>query len=392
MTCSRTQPLRHRLLLTGFSLGLCLSMAAIGQTQPDTRADNESPTRMGRMRDNGGDLGSGKKGLGATLKRAKRDFEQIDTDNDGRLSPAEWMRRGNFESLDTDHDGYLTFEEMAAMYRPKPRLGKLSNPIGPANPPEMDPSYDADRVSTTALTGITLCAIDRETCKSGPAVAAKLGLLPTGLGPRFPQGAECFGIDDYYALDYGYKRQNAASHGGLDIPAPWDTPILAVAAGTVVGRFQGNDTQRGVEVIVRHSPEDTGLPFWVYTQYAHLAALPQQALGQRVRMGEVMGLTSNTGLDSHNQSSDHRRPAVHFVAWFSPVRQFVNTGGAIVPVQGQWMDPHTLYRGKPPFESIKAAELPEDDKWVDIPIMFGNGNTEPADTRVVWPYACIRRR
>lgn len=59
-------------------------------------------------------------------------------------------------------------------------------------------------------------------------------------------------------------------------------------------------------------------------------------------------MTSNTGLDGHNQANDHRRPALYFVAWFSSDRRFVNTGAVIVPVDGQWMDPHTLYRSKPP--------------------------------------------
>jgi len=330
------------------------------------------------------------------LKRAERDFEHIDTNGDGRLSPAEWMRRGNFEDLDTDGDGFLSLQEMSFIYRPRGKPGQLASPILPSGTPEIDPSYATDRVSKSAVSNTTFCAIDREACglgfASGTTAALSLGLIPTGLGPRFPAAATCLGIDDYYALDYSFKRKTQVFHGGLDIPAPWDTPVLAVAAGTVVGRFQGNDTQRGVEVILRHSPEDTGLPFWVYTQYAHLAALPPQGLGQRVRMGEVIGQTGNTGLDGSGGNKGNRRPAVHFVAWFSPERQFADTGSSIVPVQGQWMDPHTMYRGKPPFESSKVAALPDAEKWVDIPVMFGNGATSPPSTRLIWPYACRKRQ
>ncbi len=283
------------------------------------------------------------------------------------------MRRGNFEDLDTDGDGFLSFQEMSFIYRPKGKPGQLTSPILPSNAPEIDPSYATDRVSNLVISS----TMD--------------GLVPTGLGPRFPAGATCLGIDDFYAMDYSFKRRSQVYHGGFDIPAPWDTPVLAVAAGTVVGRFMGNDTQRGVEVILRHSPEDTGLPFWVYTQYAHLAALPPQGLGQRVRMGEVIGQTSNTGQDRNGGDSNHRRPALHFVAWFSPDRQFADIGSAIVPVQGQWMDPHTLYRGKPPFVSSQAADLPDAEKWVNIPIMFANGATAPPNTRLIWPYACRKR-
>lgn len=360
------------------------------ETAPDADVETGNPTARKRM--GGPERDAGKRGMAATMKRAKRDFEHIDSDNDNRLTPTEWTRRGNFEVLDKDADGFLTFEEMSSMYRPKPRLGRINTPLLPTDPPEIDPSHATDRVSVSRLTGINLCGIDRDQCKSGYAAAERLGLLPTGLGPKFPAGTECFGIDDYYALDYSYKRSNAVAHGGLDIPAPWDTPILAVAAGTVVGRYLGADTQRGVEVVLRHSPQDTGLPFWTYTQYAHLAALPQQVVGQRVQMGEVIGLTSNTGLDSSNGTNDHRRAALHFVAWFSPHREFADTGSAIVPVQGQWMDPHTLYRSKPPFESEKTAQLPDEEKWVAIPVMFNNGKTEPADTRLIWPYTCLQRR
>lgn len=387
---------RRPLAVLAVLLALLFAYGLPGSSMASEEPPNNGVGPKGRLRATGGDADDPRRGLMLALKRAERDFEHIDTNNDSRLSPAEWMRRGNFEDLDTDGDGFLSFQEMSFIYRPRGKPGQLASPILPSATPEIDPSYATDRVSKSAVSSTTFCAIDREACglgfAGGTAAALKLGLIPTGLGPRFPAAATCLGIDDYYALDYSYKRKTQVFHGGFDIPAPWDTPVLAVAAGTVVGRFQGNDTQRGVEVILRHSPEDTGLPFWVYTQYAHLAALPPQGLGQRVRMGEVIGQTSNTGLDGSGGNKGNRRPALHFVAWLSPERQFADTGSAIVPVQGQWMDPHTMYRGKPPFESSKVAELPDAEKWVDIPVMFGNGATSPPNTRLIWPYACRKRQ
>jgi hypothetical protein len=37
---------------------------------------------------------------------------------------------------------------------------------------------------------------------------------------------------------------------------------------------------------------------------------------------------------------------------------------------------------------VKA--LPEAEKDVPIPVLFDDGEAFPADTKVVWPYACKR--
>jgi Peptidase family M23 len=340
------------------------------------------------------DKGSPASGMRDVKLRAKRDFEHLDENGDERVSPKEWNKRGNFELLDKNADGQLDLQEMFSMYLKHGRRGEVRNPVLPSENPEMDPSYASDKVSTFSLDGDTLCGIDRTQCASGANLARKLGLVPTGLGPRFPEGMNCLGIDDTYAMDYDFKRDNKdVSHGGFDIPTDWDTPVLSVAAGTVVGRFEGENTERGVEIVIRHAPEDTGLPYWTYTQYAHLSELPPQKLGQRVRLGEVIGKTSNTGRKgqgAEKEKTTQRRPALHFVAWYSPVREFALTSIAVVPVRGRWLDPHAMYGGKEPFDSAELAKLPDDQKWVDIPVMLPNGNLVPKDTKMIWPYTCSR--
>jgi len=49
-----------------------------------------------------------------------------------------------------------------------------------------------------------------------------------------------------------------------------------------------------------------------------------------------------------------------------------------------------FFRRKGPFDSLSVKQLADDEKFVTIPVMFEDGTLEPADTKVVWPYACER--
>ncbi|MCS7234549.1 MAG: peptidoglycan DD-metalloendopeptidase family protein [Armatimonadota bacterium] len=75
------------------------------------------------------------------------------------------------------------------------------------------------------------------------------------------------------------------AHHGVDIAAPWGTPVQAAAAGTVVyaGWFGGY----GKLVVVDHGG---GLA----TLYGHLSSIAVSA-GQRVRRGDVVGRVGSTG-------------------------------------------------------------------------------------------------
>jgi len=309
----------------------------------------------------------------ARADRASRDFRHIDIDDDGRLSRAEWLRRGNFDKLDTNKSGYLGPDEMRRNYRgalePKPgteqeprrkerRKGERtkdrekgrkedrreragSSPARAAkSPPRNDPAY----VDYSTLDRDNLCGIARGR-ECDPMIAAGRGLLATGLGPEFPENADCHGIDDYFALDYAYKRGRVAFHGGMDLPTVWGTPMLAIADGTIVGKFKGENSVRGIELVLRHSPEDTGLEFWIYSLYGHFDTLPKLAIGQRVHMGEALGPTGNSGIDTKTGvQSKKRRPAIHFAVFYSTGDKYTEYDDVIVPVDGYWMDPNALYR------------------------------------------------
>ncbi len=267
---------------------------------------------------------------------------------------------------------------------------KGSRPRGVAAPAAASGPRLDGQVPLDAIDQETRCAIGRSpSCDI--KVAIKRGLFETGLRPRFPEGLDCRDIDEQWAISYTHKRPRENYHGGIDMPAPFGTPIVAVAAGTVVGKYDPERSFRGIEIILRHGPEDTGIPLWIYTQYAHFDQVPKVRVGQRVRMGEVLGPTGNSGIaPSQRRSGKQRRPAIHFAVWFSTSRQYVAGRGKVIPVDGHWMDPNALYRGKPPFDSYAMKALPEGGKRVPIPVMVKDAATVPAATKLVWPYSCAR--
>jgi hypothetical protein len=242
-------------------------------------------------------------------------------------------------------------------------------------------------VDGARLDPVTKCDIGRfKKCNIKDAVSR--GLFETGLVPVFPGGASCRNIDEGYAIDYRYKRKRQMYHGGIDMPAPWGTPIIAAASGTVVGLFRGTRSYRGIEVVLRHCPEDTGLPYWIYTQYSHFSKMPKLKVGQRVRMGEVLGPTGNSGIGRSGKQSKRRRPAIHFGVFYSRSDKYAVIRDRVIPESAQWMDPLALFRNKPPLDSKRMKALPKTEKQVPISVVYKSGEVSPPDAKVVWPYRC----
>jgi murein DD-endopeptidase MepM/ murein hydrolase activator NlpD len=219
--------------------------------------------------------------------------------------------------------------------------------------------------------------------------AIERGLFETGLKPIFPSNVVCSDIDEGWAIVYTSKRNRESYHGGIDMPAPAGTPMISAAAGTVIGVYPGKATPRGIEIVLRHSPEDTGLPVWTYIQYTHFSEMPDFEIGQRVSMGEILGPTGNTGISIRTgEQSTTRRPAIHFGVFFNTSGQYAVGRGKIIPLDGMWMDPNALFRGEAPFDSKSLKALPLEEKEIPVAVMFEDGTTYPADAKIVWPYTC----
>jgi murein DD-endopeptidase MepM/ murein hydrolase activator NlpD len=215
-------------------------------------------------------------------------------------------------------------------------------------------------------------------------------IRPSGLRPIFPSQARCPGIASPFGSQTRYDGSSRPTwlfggyHGGIDISLAEGTPLLALAAGTVVSKGQGGQRE-GIYLWLRHSPEDTGLPYWVYSKYQHLQSLPELAIGARVAVGEVFARSGRTGtVGGHYGSTGY--PHLHLTTRKSA------SGDQIVGSRGETqvgslMDPLLIYRdaGITLWKSVDPA-LREDE--VIIPYATPDGQVRPAGTRIVWPIAC----
>ena len=286
-----------------------------------------------------------------------------------------------------------------ATFEPKTDTPTSSAPLG-----KIEHSHETHYKNTNALTESGLlniseieqsvrCAVGRgSNCSQEPAI--ERGLFETGLEPIFPLGVRCPVTDHHYAMDYSeFRLGKEYYHGGIDIPVPFNTPVIAAATGQVVGIYAGDKSPRGIEIVFRHSPEDTGLPVWTFTQYTHFSELPDVVLGQSIEIGDVIGLTGNTGISPKTgKQADARRPALHFGVLYNSNGEYADMkNAAIVPADAKWMDPNAFFLVDHPFDTATLKALPENEKAVPIPVLLDDGNTIPSDTKTVWPYTCSKQ-
>lgn len=78
-------------------------------------------------------------------------------------------------------------------------------------------------------------------------------------------------------------------HTGLDFTAPVGTPVVATADGTVV-TAGANSGGYGIQIEIDHG-------YGYTTKYAHLSQTKVE-VGQKVKRGDLIALTGNTGLSS----------------------------------------------------------------------------------------------
>jgi len=221
----------------------------------------------------------------------------------------------------------------------------------------------------------------------------KTGLIETGLRPVYPDTAVCLEVKSHFASPTrfdGSMRVNWAYHGrhnGFDISANIGTPLIAIADGEVVHKYTGRRLV-GNQIFIRHAPEDTGLPVWVYSKYKHFDKLPDLGVGQSVKKGDFVGPSGQTGTAGGHFPNGY--PHLHMSIYTSTSPDYESAKNTITPKDVQQVDPVALFLKKdPPITNSHAARgLDDADKDVPIAYKTTDGTIVPAGARIIWPVAC----
>jgi murein DD-endopeptidase MepM/ murein hydrolase activator NlpD len=229
--------------------------------------------------------------------------------------------------------------------------------------------------------------------KSLAALRAR-GLVKTGLQPVFPQTAQCtpvasyFGDGTRYDGSKRYAGANFGYHGGMDLSLAVGTPIIAIAAGTVIHKREGGRLV-GIELFLRHSPEDTSLPSWTFSKYKHFKEMPALEIGDRVRAGQTIGLSGRTGtVGGHYGSRGY--PHLHLSVYSNETGEYAIKGGRVSIKDGRHVDPLAVYFRRM-LDSNAIRTLPATQRKVVIPYRTRDGAVVPYGSPVVWPVTCAAR-
>jgi len=219
------------------------------------------------------------------------------------------------------------------------------------------------------------------------------GLIHTGLKPAYPSEATCPEVSSFFGDRTRYDgslrtlRSNHGYHGGMDISLPIGTSLVAIADGTVI-QIARKGRLVGIKIALQHSPEDTGLPVWIYSKYQHLDEFPSLKVGDRVKMGEVIGLSGRTGtVGGHYGSTGY--PHLHIYIYMSESKNYhINQSDQILRLENKkHVDPLAIYYGKE-LDSHAIKALSEKEKILSIPFLTTDGRVTPTHIKFIWPVLC----
>lgn len=219
----------------------------------------------------------------------------------------------------------------------------------------------------------------------------------SGLEAAFPDGHACQPIACPFASPTRYdgsrrpNDRNGGLHGGIDLSLSEGTPLLAVADGEVIALGEGGRME-GIYLWLRHSPEDTGLPYWVFSKYQHFSALPKLKVGERVKAGQVVGPSGATGTaGGHYGMSGY--PHLHLSTYFGPSGEYEIRGmfGSMVSGKDALLDDALILYLWDLRELSDVRKLPEASRTVRPAFVGEDGSIVPPGSRTVWPVACKRK-
>lgn len=115
---------------------------------------------------------------------------------------------------------------------------------------------------------------------------------------RIPLGPPVWGrITSHFGYRLDPFTHRPEFHDGVDIRAPWGTPVRATAEGKVI--YAGWKAGFGKTVVIRHS-------YGYRTLYGHMSRIKVRA-GRWVKSGEIIGYVGSTGRSTG--------PHVHYEVW-----------------------------------------------------------------------------
>ena len=217
------------------------------------------------------------------------------------------------------------------------------------------------------------------------------GIQPSGLVPVFANDAKCAATASPYASPTRYdgsprpETRFGGLHGGIDLTLDEKTPLLAIASGKVIASGVGGRAE-GIYIWLQHAPNDTGLPFWVYSKYPPLFAVPTLAIGTALKAGDVVGLSGKTGTaGGHYGASGYAH--LHLTTFAGSSHQYQQDGSRIIAEGARMIDPLAVFlQGLTSLDDIEL--LPANRRNVSIGYVAADGSVRPAGSRAVWPVAC----
>ncbi|MBU2452345.1 MAG: M23 family metallopeptidase [Proteobacteria bacterium] len=178
---------------------------------------------------------------------------------------------------------------------------------------------------------------------------------PSGIKPIFPKKISCVQISSPYGsrtrYDGSLRPENRFNgrHGGIDLSLNPGTPLLAVASGKLVHKAMGNQME-GIYLWLLHSPDDTGLDYWVFSKYQHLQNLPTIDMGDNVIKGQVIAYSGKTGTSGGHYGSKGY-PHLHLSTIRSFSGKYLIENNELLQKSALLFDPLLIF--KQPHQEIK---------------------------------------
>lgn len=219
-------------------------------------------------------------------------------------------------------------------------------------------------------------------------------IIASALSVAFPSGYACEPISSPFASparhDGSSRRgdRNGGLHGGMDLSLKTGTPLLAIAHGEVIALGEGGSLE-GIYIWLRHTPKDTGSPYFVFSKYQHLSVLPTLKVGDRVKAGKVIGLSGATGTAGKHYGP-HGYAHLHLSTFYGPSDEYEIKGtyGSMVSGKDARLDDPLILYLEDLHDSSAIRGFPDERRTARPAVVNDDGRIHPEGRKTVWPVSC----